>query len=159
MHEDPLADVASAERFLRRLGVLPGDGGGRNTVVGVSEGSLAELRRLREATEEIVASVSVDEAPTVPRGALSVLNDFAALCTWKGSLSSDLTLTEEAVGDAPAGLLASVCVRELSACDATRLKTCERPECGLFFYDVTRNRSARWHAENPCGWRERAARR
>jgi predicted RNA-binding Zn ribbon-like protein len=29
----------------------------------------------------------------------------------------------------------------------------------LLFYDTTRNRSARFHAENPCGWRAREARR
>ncbi|HYB26212.1 MAG TPA: CGNR zinc finger domain-containing protein [Solirubrobacteraceae bacterium] len=32
---------------------------------------------------------------------------------------------------------------------------CERPECRLLFYGTTRSATQRWHAESPCGVRER----
>ncbi|HKN98443.1 MAG TPA: CGNR zinc finger domain-containing protein [Pseudonocardiaceae bacterium] len=50
-------------------------------------------------------------------------------------------------------------MREFAECDPTRVKACARQECGHFFYDTTRNRSTLWHAEVPCGWRMRSARR
>jgi CGNR zinc finger len=43
--------------------------------------------------------------------------------------------------------------------DTSRLRQCERQECDLLFFDPTRSRSQRWHAENPCGWLERQHRR
>lgn len=48
---------------------------------------------------------------------------------------------------------------ELAALDPDRLRRCARPECDLVFYDTTRSRTQRWHAEDPCGWRERQRRR
>jgi hypothetical protein len=33
-----------------------------------------------------------------------------------------------------------------------------RPECTLAFYDATRSATQRWHAERPCGLRERQRR-
>jgi CGNR zinc finger len=48
---------------------------------------------------------------------------------------------------------------ELAALDPLRLRRCARPECDLVFYDTTRSRPQRWHAEDPCGWRERQRRR
>jgi predicted RNA-binding Zn ribbon-like protein len=47
---------------------------------------------------------------------------------------------------------------ELADIDITRLKRCERPECDLVFYDTTRSGTQRWHAESPCGNRERQRR-
>ena len=48
---------------------------------------------------------------------------------------------------------------EIGNCDPTQIRQCARAECSLLFYDMTRNRSARWHAEEPCGWRSRDQRR
>jgi predicted RNA-binding Zn ribbon-like protein len=48
---------------------------------------------------------------------------------------------------------------ELAGLDPQRLRRCARPECDLVFYDTTRSRTQRWHAEDPCGWRERQRRR
>jgi predicted RNA-binding Zn ribbon-like protein len=39
------------------------------------------------------------------------------------------------------------------------LRQCQRKECDLLFFDTTRSRSQRWHAESPCGWLERQHRR
>jgi predicted RNA-binding Zn ribbon-like protein len=58
---------------------------------------------------------------------------------------------------APASLVIAV-IRELSELDPSRLRRCARPECSLVFYDVTRSGTQRWHAESPCGLRERQRR-
>ncbi len=56
-----------------------------------------------------------------------------------------------------AGLARQV-VLELGAIERTRLRRCGRPECDLLFYDTTRSNTRRWHAESPCGQRERQRR-
>jgi predicted RNA-binding Zn ribbon-like protein len=58
---------------------------------------------------------------------------------------------------ASATLLVAV-IRELSELDPSRLRRCARTECTLVFYDVTRSATQRWHAERPCGLRERQRR-
>jgi predicted RNA-binding Zn ribbon-like protein len=59
---------------------------------------------------------------------------------------------------APAVTLARMLIDEIADLDLERLRECARPECTLVFYDETRSRTQRWHAENPCGWRARQAR-
>jgi hypothetical protein len=54
--------------------------------------------------------------------------------------------------------LAHRVICELGSLDPSRLKVCARPECTLVFYDTTRPGTQRWHAEDPCGWRERQMR-
>ena len=58
----------------------------------------------------------------------------------------------------PAATLARKVALELGEIDVTRLKRCERPACNLVFYDTTRSGTQRWHAESPCGNRERQQR-
>ena len=58
---------------------------------------------------------------------------------------------------AAATLLIEV-IRELSELERSRLRRCARPECTLAFYDATRSATQRWHAERPCGLRERQRR-
>jgi predicted RNA-binding Zn ribbon-like protein len=58
-----------------------------------------------------------------------------------------------------AARLARSLAGELAGLDPQRLRRCARPECDLVFYDTTRSRTQRWHAEDPCGWRERQRRR
>jgi predicted RNA-binding Zn ribbon-like protein len=58
----------------------------------------------------------------------------------------------------PAATLARTVVLELGEIELTRLKRCERPTCNLIFYDTTRSRTQRWHADSPCGNRERQRR-
>jgi predicted RNA-binding Zn ribbon-like protein len=58
---------------------------------------------------------------------------------------------------AAAALLVAV-IRELGELDPARLRRCARPECTLVFYDATRSATQRWHAERPCGLRERQRR-
>jgi predicted RNA-binding Zn ribbon-like protein len=58
----------------------------------------------------------------------------------------------------PAATLARRVALELGEIDVKRLKRCERPACNLVFYDTTRSGTRRWHAESPCGARERQRR-
>jgi predicted RNA-binding Zn ribbon-like protein len=58
----------------------------------------------------------------------------------------------------PAAALARRVALELAEIDLARLKRCERPACNLVFYDTTRPGTRRWHAELPCGARERQRR-
>ena len=57
--------------------------------------------------------------------------------------------------DGSSAALARRLITELASLDSTRLRKCARPQCTLLFYDTTRSRTRRWHAEDPCGWRER----
>jgi predicted RNA-binding Zn ribbon-like protein len=56
-----------------------------------------------------------------------------------------------------AALLVAV-IRELGELEPSRLRRCARPECRLVFYDVSRSATQRWHADRPCGLRERQRR-
>lgn len=58
----------------------------------------------------------------------------------------------------PVSALARQVIYELGTLDITRLRRCARPECDLVFYDATRSGTRRWHAESPCGIRERQRR-
>jgi predicted RNA-binding Zn ribbon-like protein len=58
---------------------------------------------------------------------------------------------------AAAKLLIEV-VRQLGELEPSRLRRCARPECQLVFYDTSRSATQRWHAERPCGLRERQRR-
>lgn len=58
----------------------------------------------------------------------------------------------------PAAVLARRVALELGAVDIARLKRCARAPCDLVFYDTTRSGTRRWHAESPCGVRERQRR-
>lgn len=60
-------------------------------------------------------------------------------------------------GTSAATLLVAV-IRELSELEPSRLRRCARSECDLVFYDVSRSATQRWHAERPCGLRERQRR-
>jgi predicted RNA-binding Zn ribbon-like protein len=58
----------------------------------------------------------------------------------------------------PGATLARRVALELAEIDVARLKRCERPACNLVFHDTTRSGTRRWHAESPCGNRERQRR-
>ena len=58
----------------------------------------------------------------------------------------------------PTAMLACRVALEVGEIDVKRLKRCERPACDLVFYDTTRSGTRRWHAESPCGARERQRR-
>lgn len=119
----------------------------------VTATDLAGLRRLQRAAvhaaEAILAGESLDCA---------TLNALAADSTAR----VELVVTEGVPGrrlvwtdTSLAAALARRVIEELGALEPERLRRCARPQCDLLFYDTTRSRTRRWHAEDPCGWRER----
>jgi len=142
---DPFTNLQATQELLRSWGI--------EGLVG--ETDLEEVQEVQKALQSFI--VGGERHDHQFRNALETLNQFAAQCHWTRCLSEAGTLVEQLSGSI-AAMVAARCVTELSQSDLTRLKTCCRPPCELVFYDTTRNRSAKWHAENPCGWRARAAR-
>jgi predicted RNA-binding Zn ribbon-like protein len=119
----------------------------------VGQAELPDLRRLQrasaQAAEAILSGGAVDCAE---------LNALAACSSARIELhATDRTLRRRLIwtDTSLAAALARRVIEELDALDPSRLRRCARPECDLLFYDTTRSRTRRWHAEDPCGWRER----
>jgi predicted RNA-binding Zn ribbon-like protein len=119
----------------------------------VAAADLADLRQLQRvsvhAADAILAGEALDGAE---------LNAFAAgscarveLFVTEGGPRRRLIWTHTSL----AAALARRLIEELNVLEPDRLRRCARPECDLLFYDTTRSRTRRWHAEDPCGWRER----
>lgn len=145
--DDPFRDRPSLVRFVANR--LPTE---RDAI---SQNDLARLTRWRDALFELLTGYAGGKvSPT----ALAIINKEVQRAASIRHISADLAVEVVVCGGLVKQVIAA-CLDELAACDPTRLKRCLRPECGLLFYDTTRNRSARWHAENPCGWRSRGDRR
>jgi CGNR zinc finger len=140
--EPGLPDVAGATQQLSGLGVGP-----------VTDADLPALRGLQAFAAEAAAVILAGGMPDpAPLNALA--SDSQArlrLVDSGGALRQEL-LWEDG---SSAAQLARRLIAELASLDSTRLRKCARPQCTLLFYDTTRSRTRRWHAEDPCGWRER----
>jgi predicted RNA-binding Zn ribbon-like protein len=140
--EAALPDAATASRQLGKLIAGP-----------VTEAELPGLRDLQRAAAQAVDALLAGKAPDC-----AAVNVAASGSTGRVQLVvSGGQLRERIVwddGTAAAGLARQL-VGELAALDPSRLRRCARRECDLVFYDTTRSRTRRWHAEDPCGWRER----
>ena len=119
----------------------------------VAAADLADLRRLQRASVRAAEAILAGEALDCAE-----LNALAAgsharveLIVTDGVPRRQLIWTDTS----PAAALARHLIDELDALEPDRLRRCARPECDLLFYDTTRSRTRRWHAEDPCGWRER----
>lgn len=143
---DALADAASANELLGSFLERP-----------VGAGELAEIRALQEAVMGIVEAL-IDGAPA-PLGPINALAARApAVRLLERRADGELTASlRPAHASATAVLLLAV-IGELGELSPSRLRRCARPECGLVFYDLTRSGTQRWHAERPCGLRERQRR-
>ena len=119
--------------------------------------NLDEIKVLRKTVEQIIFQLINKKEFSLK--AITQLNERAKSCCWTHQLKQDGTYSDVLQSGTLAGIIASICIMELAKCDVKRIKICCRTSCGLYFYDTTRNRSARWHAENPCGWRTRSERR
>jgi predicted RNA-binding Zn ribbon-like protein len=140
--EPALANVATANRQLGALIARP-----------VTEADLAGLRELQRAAAQAADVLLAGEIP-----GCSQINALASGCSGRitlvvtgGELRRQIVWDD---GSATAGLARRL-VEELAALEPARLRRCARTQCGLVFYDTTRSRTRRWHAEDPCGWRER----
>ena len=119
----------------------------------VTAADLAHLRRLQRATGHTAEAILAGESPDCAE-----INALAAgstarveLVVAEGAPRRQLVWTDTSL----AAALARRLVDELDALEPDRFRRCARPECDLLFYDTTRSRTRRWHAEDPCGWRER----
>jgi predicted RNA-binding Zn ribbon-like protein len=137
-----LPDAASASRQLAGFIELP--------VRKADLPGLRDLQRFASRAAEALLEGAVPEP--------GVLNDLARgssarvqLTPGSGSLHQEVVWEDVSV----VGQLARRLIEELADLDPARLRRCAREECDLFFYDSTRSRTQRWHAEDPCGWRER----
>jgi predicted RNA-binding Zn ribbon-like protein len=140
--EAALPDAATASRQLGALIAGP-----------VTEADLPHLRSLQRAAAHAVDALLAGEVPDC-----AAINAVASGSTGRAELVvSGGKLGERIVWDdgTAAAELARRLVGELATLDASRLRRCARRECDLVFYDTTRSRTRRWHAEDPCGWRER----
>jgi predicted RNA-binding Zn ribbon-like protein len=119
----------------------------------VAAADLADLRRLQraavDAAEAILAGEALDCAELNALAAGSTAR--VELVVTEGVPRRRLIWTDTSL----AAALARRFIEELNALDPDRLRRCARPECDLLFYDTTRSRTRRWHAQDPCGWRER----
>jgi hypothetical protein len=90
------------------------------------------------------------------------LTDLARLSvarvTLKTSADGSLQPTLLWLDPTPTASLARKIVFELGAMQPGRLRRCARGPCDLLFYDTTRPNTRRWHADSPCGQRERQER-
>jgi CGNR zinc finger len=147
----PFADLGRARRALGEDGAA---------IAVLTQGDLPALTRLADAVSELADCLAL-RRPPVSR-AVDVISELASACTGTVQLVMSGRAVRSDMGwhdpDPVAGLARRV-IDELDGIDLSRLRQCQRKECDLLFYDMTRSRSQRWHAENPCGWLERQHRR
>lgn len=146
---DALADAASADKLL-----------GSFLDHRVKPNELKAVGALQGAAAMIVDALIEGSSP--PVDALNALNALAA--------QQDLIYVLERQPDGTLGTTlrprrasatATLVIRvmdEFGALEPSRLRRCARHECKLVFYDATRSGTQRWHAERPCGLRERQRR-
>lgn len=145
VHPDPLVDPAAAAKAvgLRRL----------------STTQLDALRELHETIVQLVDGLLGERPAARPAARLTKLAQ-PSTATVRLEVSTDQRLLAQLKWSepTPAATLARKVALELAEIDVARLKRCERPACDLVFYDTTRSGTQRWHAEAPCGNRERQRR-
>ena len=144
-YPDPLAGPATAAQALglRR----------------VETSQLAALRELHQTVVELVDALLAGRSLARWAARLTELARPSTAIV-RLSVGEDRSLGSrlEWSDPTPASALARRVASELGELDAGRLRRCERPACTLVFYDTTRSGTRRWHAESPCGARERQRR-
>ncbi len=118
---------------------------------------LRQVRALHRAVVDIAAAV-IDGSPP-PVDALNALAAREPVILALEPHGDGLRTAVHATGAANIAKLVATVMDELSELEPSRLRRCARPECELVFYDTSRSGTQRWHAERPCGLRERQRRR
>jgi predicted RNA-binding Zn ribbon-like protein len=147
----PFADAGRVRRALAEDGVA---------IAALTQGDLPALTRLASAVSELADCLALRRPPA--GRAVQVLNELASGCTGTVQLVMSGSAVQSDMGwqdPDPVAALARRVIEELDGIDLSRLRHCQRKACDLLFFDTTRSRSQRWHAENPCGWAERQHRR
>ena len=145
IYSDPLASPATAARALS----LPR----------LDTSHLAALRELHATVVQLVDGLLSGSSVARPAARLTELAQ-PSIATVRLDVGDDQMLRArlEWSEPRPAATLARRVALELGEIDVARLKRCARPACNLVFYDTTRSGTRRWHAESPCGNRERQRR-
>jgi predicted RNA-binding Zn ribbon-like protein len=145
VYPDPLASPATAAQAL-----------------GLPRLDTSELSALRELHKTIVGLVDglLSGRPVSRPAARLTSLARASVATLQVDVGDDQMLRAQLRWSepAPAATLARSVALELGEIDVARLKRCERAACNLVFYDTTRSGTRRWHADSPCGNRERQRR-
>ncbi len=143
---DALADAANATMLLEPF---------LGHRVGARE--LATVRAVQRALVAIVdALIDGSEPPLEELNALAAREP--AILGLELGPGGNIRTTLRSKRTSVVGALLIALSHELSELEPSRLRRCARPECALVFYDGTRSSTQRWHAENPCGLRERQRR-
>jgi len=129
------------------------------TVAAQSGDGHPDLDELSQVASDLADAIVVRRVP-LPVGELNML---AEGCPSVPQLVADPTraavrLERSELTARPTAVLAARVAAELGVADLSRIKECARSECHLVFYDETRSRTQRWHAEAPCGRLERQRR-
>jgi predicted RNA-binding Zn ribbon-like protein len=145
IHPDPLASPATAAQALS----LPR----------LDASELGALRELHETVVQLVDGLLSGRRVAGPAARLTELAQ-PSIATVRLDVGDDRTVCTrlEWSEPTPVATLARRVALELAEIDVARLKRCERSACNLVFYDTTRSCTRRWHAESPCGNRERQRR-
>ena len=143
---DALADAARARELLEPFVDDPLD-----------RRQLAAIRALQRAVLAIVdALIAGAKPPLTPLNVMAAREPAIYVLERRPDGTLQSTLRPKRTS-AVATLVAAV-IRELGELEQSRLRRCARTECTLVFYDTTRSATQRWHAERPCGLRERQRR-
>jgi predicted RNA-binding Zn ribbon-like protein len=146
VRHDALADAASATELLEPFLDVPALGH-----------ELAAVRALQRAVVAVVdALIDGSQPPLQPLNALAAREP--AIYALERHPDGQLRATLRPKRASTAATLLLTTIRELGELEPSRLRRCARPECGLVYYDATRSATQRWHAERPCGLRERQRR-
>ena len=129
----------------------------RDLCVAISSNTLSRLMGWRGALCRLLDAIVLGVKPNPAD--LEIINSAARRVRRVKCLTSTMSVEETVLTEDHVARLSALCIDELSRCDYRRLKKCARQECAMYFYDQTRSRSARWHAEDPCGWRSRDEKR
>ena len=120
---------------------------------------LRTLRELHDTSVELVDALLAARPLARPAARLTKLAEPSA-ATVRLDVGEDHSLRTRLQWSepTPTATLARQVALELGEIDPKRLKRCALPACDLIFYDTTRSGTRRWHAESPCGARERQRR-
>jgi predicted RNA-binding Zn ribbon-like protein len=145
IHPDPLASAATAAPALG----LPR----------VTASQLDALRKLHKTVVDLVDDLLAGRPPARAAALLTRLArpSKATVRIEVGENHAFCTRLEWSAPN-PAAAIARQVALELADIEPRRLRRCQRAECDLVFYDTTRPGTRLWHAESPCGNRERQRR-
>ena len=152
---DLLATPADLAAWLREAG-LPAA-----SAVASPDGVLAEARWLRERLRTMAGQAAAgapvsDEVIEAINAVLATRPGQTALAREGARLVSGFRPLA-AAAPSPLVAVAESAVELLTVRDPGRVRRCEHPQCILYFYDTSRNRSRRWCSMTGCGSRLKAA--